>query len=71
MLDSQRLRREDGPDPGGLPLEQLRPSRIVVDEQDAAAQWLCFFDMRGANLFIGQRAVALGQRGLRRQITPG
>ena len=71
MLDSQRLLREDSPYPGGLPLELVRPSRIVVDQQNAVAQWLHFFDMRGANLFLGQRAVALSQFSLRRQITPG
>ena len=56
MLDSQRLLREGSPYPGGLPLEQSRPSGIVVDKQNAAAQWLRFFDMRGANLFVGERA---------------
>ena len=52
MLDSQPF-PNDGPDPGGLALEQPRPSGIGVDKHDAAVQWLRFSDMGGANLFVG------------------
>jgi len=62
MLNSQRLLRKDGPDPSGLTLEQFGPSWIVVDEHNAAVQWLHFSNMRGVNLFRGQRAVAVSQR---------
>jgi hypothetical protein len=40
MRNLQRAFREGRSDPGGLPLKQLRPLRIVVDNQDAAVQGL-------------------------------
>jgi hypothetical protein len=59
MLNAQRPLRKDGSDPGGLTLKQFHPSRIVVDNQDSAVQWLHVSDVRGANLFLGQRATAV------------
>jgi len=61
MLDSQRLGK-DCPDPDGLAFKQFRPSGIVVDQQNAAVQWLYFSNMGGANLFVGLRHVAVSQR---------
>jgi hypothetical protein len=61
MLDQQRLRK-DGPDPGGFPLEQFRPSGIVVHKQNPAVQWLDFSNMGGANLLVGERHVAVSQQ---------
>src|SRR5216683_154596 len=56
MLNSQRPLRKGASDPGGLTLEHFRPLRIVVDNQNAAVQWLYLSDVCGANLFLGQRA---------------
>ena len=61
VLDSQRLLREDSSYPGGLPLEQVRPSRIVIDKQNASVQRVYFSNMGGANLFVGQGRVAVIQ----------
>ena len=66
MLNSQRPLHKDRSDPGGLALEQFSLLRIVVDNhQDAAVEWLHFSDVRGSNLFFGERATTAGWRDLR------
>src|SRR3954447_27076312 len=60
MLNSQRPLCKDGSDPGGLTLEQCHPSRIVVDNQNAAVQSLNFSDVCGANLFLDHAPIAIG-----------
>ena len=37
----------------------FRPLRIVIDDQNAAAEWLHLSNVCGANLFLGQRAMAV------------
>jgi hypothetical protein len=59
MLNSQRPLRKGGSDPARLTLKQFRPLRIVVDKQNAAAQWRHLSNVCGANLFLGQRAMAV------------
>jgi hypothetical protein len=45
----------------GSPIElaQFRPLRIVVDNHDAAVQWLHLSDMCGTNLSLGHRATSV------------
>src|SRR3954468_15713185 len=62
MLNSQRPCRKHGSHPGGLTLEVFRPLRIVVDDQNAAAQWRHLCHVCGANLFLRQRAMAADWR---------
>jgi hypothetical protein len=53
MLNSQRPPRKDASDPGGLTLEQFGLLRIVVDNHNAAVQWLHLSDVWRASLFLG------------------
>src|SRR5437660_12662514 len=59
MLNSQRPLRKDASDPSGLTLEQFRPLRIVIDNENAAIQWLHRSDVCGATLVLGQRATTV------------
>ena len=59
MLNSQRPLRKDGSDSDGLTLEQFSPLRIIIDNENAAVQWLHLSDVCGANPSLGQRATTV------------